>query len=129
MTSTSKWDKNIDALRDFVDKHGSALVPTAHKHEFDSRTVSLGAWVSYLRIKYRGGLISPDKISQLESFPGWSWGPCKPGPLGNPDRDSKMIEMRTNGSSLQTIGDEYGLSRQRVHQILNRLGYTEKVNA
>ena len=129
MTATNKWDRNISALRDFVEKNGNALVPTAYKHNIGDQTISLGAWVSYLRIKYRAGLVSPERVSQLETFPGWTWGPCKPGPTGNPERDKKMLEMRTGGRSLQAIGDEYGLSRQRVHQILNRLGHKEKQNA
>jgi hypothetical protein len=90
---------------------------------------SIGSWVTYVRVKYRAGTLSPERISQLESFTGWTWGPCKPGPSGNPDRDNAMVQARQVGRSLQNIGDEYGLSRQRVHQILNRMGYKEPSNA
>lgn len=34
------------------------------------------------------------------------------------DRTARMIEMREQGASLQRIGDEFGLTRQRVHQLL-----------
>lgn len=123
----SRWDKNIQALSTYVSEHGTALVPTSYKCSVDGETVSLGSWVTYVRIKYRAGTLSPERIAQLEKFAGWAWGPCKPGPSGNPDRDNAMLVARQNGRSLQSIGDEYGLSRQRVHQIINRLGKT--VNA
>lgn len=125
----SRWDKNIHALSTYVSEHGTALVPTSYKCSVNGETVSLGSWVTYVRIKYRAGTLSPERIAQLESFAGWAWGPCKPGPSGNPDRDKAMVQARQAGRSLQSIGDEYGLSRQRVHQILNRMGYKETASA
>lgn len=125
----SKWNKNITALRQYVEKNGNALVPTACKWELDGETVSLGSWVTYVRIKHRAGTLSPERSAELSAFAGWEWGPCKPGPMGNPERDKTMLALRHAGRSLQSIGDEYGLSRQRVHQILNRLGYKEVANA
>lgn len=125
----SKWNKNIQALSTYVAENGTALVPTSYKCSADGETISLGSWVTYVRIKYRAGTLAIERTAQLESFPGWTWGPCKPGPTGNPDRDSAMVQARQVGRSLQSIGDEYGLSRQRVHQILNRMGYKEIVNA
>ena len=116
--SMSKWKKNITALRQYVEKNGNALVPTACKWEIDGETVSLGSWVTYVRIKHRTGSLSVDRSVELSSFPGWEWGPCKPGPTGNPERDNTMMSLRHSGRSLQSIGDEYGLSRQRVHQIV-----------
>ena len=125
----SKWNKNIQALSTYVAENGTALVPTSYKCLADGESLSLGSWVTYVRVKYRAGTLSPERISQLESFTGWTWGPCKPGPAGNPDRDNAMVHARQVGRSLQNIGDEYGLSRQRVHQILNRMGYKEPSNA
>jgi len=124
----SKWNKNIQALSTYVAENGTALVPTSYKCLADGESLSLGSWVTYVRVKYRAGTLSPERISQLESFTGWTWGPCKPGPSGNPDRDNAMVQARQVGRSLQNIGDEYGLSRQRVHQILNRMGYKEPSN-
>lgn len=125
----SKWNKNITALRQYVEKNGNALVPTACKWETGEESISLGSWVTYVRIKHRAGTLSAERSAELSGFPGWEWGPCKPGPTGNPQRDNTMMSLRHSGRSLQSIGDEYGLSRQRVHQILNRLGYKEVVNA
>ena len=65
--------------------------------------------------------------AQLETFPSWTWGPCKPGPLGDAERDGAMLLAREQGRSLQSIADEYGLSRQRVHQILERIGKKQLV--
>lgn len=38
------------------------------------------------------------------------------------ERDRQMAAMRQQGATLQAIGDEYGLSRERVRQRLQRLG-------
>jgi Mor family transcriptional regulator len=125
----NRWDKNIQALSAYVAENGTALVPTSYKCLVDGETVSLGSWVTYVRIKYRAGTLQMERMAQMENFPGWTWGPCKPGPMGNPDRDKQMVAMRQAGKSLQSIGDEYGLSRQRVHQILNRMGHRETASA
>lgn len=125
----SRWDRNIQALSNYVAEHGTALVPTSYKCSVDGETISLGSWVTYMRIKYRAGTLTMERMAQLDNFPGWEWGPCKPGPVGNPDRDKQMVAMRQAGKSLQSIGDEYGLSRQRVHQILNRMGHQETASA
>lgn len=41
------------------------------------------------------------------------------------DRDSDICELRLAGVSLNAIGKQFGLSRQRVHQILKKLGKKE----
>lgn len=40
----------------------------------------------------------------------------------NDYRYSEMLAMHDNGETLQQIGDYFGVSRQRVHQILGTLG-------
>lgn len=35
-------------------------------------------------------------------------------------RDSKIREMRKEGYTLQVIGDTFGISRQRVQQVLDK---------
>jgi hypothetical protein len=49
--------------------------------------------------------------------------------LRTPEEIKEMIRMRKAGMSYAAIGHEYGLSRQRIHQILSRthLGYKESV--
>lgn len=119
-TSEEKWTRNIKALKMFVDEHGHARVPSATRMMVDGVPISIGSWISYLRVKNKMGTLKLEKKEFLERFPSWSWGPCKPGPLGDAARDRDMFNARTSGRSLQSIADEYGLSRQRVHQILER---------
>jgi hypothetical protein len=129
MRTSDKWARNIKALEIFVDTHGHARVPAITRVSVDGSDISLGSWVSYLRVKYRAGSLSSEKQAQLEGFAGWSWGPCKPGPLGDAQRDEAMLNARKSGRSLQSIADEYGLSRQRVHQILRRVHSPQLLNA
>lgn len=46
------------------------------------------------------------------------------GRVTNPARDRAMAGMRDNGATLQEIGDIFGLTRERVRQILNCIGYS-----
>ena len=126
MKTSDKWVRNIKALEQFVSENGHARVPAAAKVEVEGNRIALGSWVSYLRVKHKSGTLAVEKRAQLESFPSWTWGPCKPGPLGDAARDQAMLQAREQGRSLQSIADEYGLSRQRVHQILERITKKEK---
>ena len=38
------------------------------------------------------------------------------------NRDNKIIQFRKFGMTFQNIGDRFGLSRQRVHQIYSKIG-------
>jgi hypothetical protein len=126
MKTSEKWARNIRALEIYVGEHGHARVPAAARVVVNEVPVALGSWVSYLRVKNKMGTLAPEKKEILESFPSWAWGPCKPGPLGDAQRDEAMRQARETGRSLQSIADEYGLSRQRVHQILERINKKEK---
>jgi len=46
------------------------------------------------------------------------------GRVTSPARDRAMAGMRDNGATLQEIGDIFGLTRERVRQILNCIGYS-----
>jgi Mor family transcriptional regulator len=116
----SKWERNIDALRRFVAENGHAKVPSTYTVNVDSEQIGLGTWVAYMRTKYRKNALSSEKVSQLESLQGWVWNPGKPGPAGNPKRDEEIIKARLAGEHLQQIADKFNLSRQRVHQIIER---------
>lgn len=41
-------------------------------------------------------------------------------------RDAKFVELRNNGFSNADIAKKYGISRERVRQILNKLNYAGK---
>ena len=114
----TRWDKRIDALDAFVDREGHALVPANYVESSNGTDVSLGSWVSYLRTRYKKGALTSDRIATLESYPGWEWGPLRPGPKPNEIRDEQIRRMRADNKSLQEIGTEFGLSRQRIHQIV-----------
>jgi len=116
----SKWERNIDALRRFVAENGHAKVPSTYTVNVGSEQIGLGTWVAYMRTKYRKNALSSEKVSQLESLQGWVWNPGKPGPAGNPKRDEEIIKARLAGEHLQQIADKFNLSRQRVHQIIER---------
>ncbi len=120
MDNKSKWERNIDALRRFVAENGHAKVPSTYTVNVDSEQIGLGTWVAYMRTKYRKNALSSEKVSQLESLQGWVWNPGKPGPAGNPKRDEEIIKARLAGEHLQQIADKFNLSRQRVHQIIER---------
>ena len=116
----SKWSRNIDALNEYVSMNGHSKVPSMFVIKHKGSTIGLGTWVAYIRTKYRNGTLKQDKIQMLESIPGWVWNPGKPGPAGNPERDKEIIKQRESGAHLQFIADKYNLSRQRVHQIIER---------
>lgn len=120
MNNKSKWERNIDALRRFVAENGHAKVPSTYTVNVGSEQIGLGTWVAYMRTKYRKNALSSEKVSQLESLQGWVWNPGKPGPAGNPKRDEEIIKARLAGEHLQQIADKFNLSRQRVHQIIER---------
>lgn len=129
MRTSDKWSRNIKALEIYVSNNGHALVPASTKVEVDGIVVSLGAWISYLRMKNKAGTVQPARRAQLEAFPQWTWGPCRPGPTGDIIRDNVILMARTSGRSLQSIADEHNLSRQRVHQILRRINKPSLANA
>lgn len=93
-------------------------MPAKHVESIDGEDFGLGAWVSYVRTRYRNQSLRSDRVATLEAYSGWQWGPLRPGPKPDETRDSEIRKMRNNGKSLQEIGDAFGLSRQRIHQIV-----------
>ena len=117
-----RWERNFSALAQFVAREGNALVPAAHVELYEGRNTPIGAWVGYMRQRNRAGMLPTERKQKLESLTGWQWGPLRPGPASNTDRDNKILEMRSQGVSLQVIAQSVGVSRQRVHQIARRNG-------
>lgn len=119
MTNTERWSRYLTALRNYTTRTGNARVPASHIETLDDGTsVTLGAWVGYVRQRYRAGLLSVERATQLADIPGWEWGPLRPGPMADHQRNAEIMTLRSQGVSLQKIGDQFGLSRQRVHQIV-----------
>ncbi len=118
----NKWDTRMAALVAFASREGHARVPASHVEPSmnGSIDINLGSWVSYLRTRHRKGLLDHNRASELEGLPGWEWGPLRPGPKADADRDAEIRNLRENdGLSLREIGEKYDLSRQRIHQIIS----------
>lgn len=122
MTNTERWNQYLAALNTYLARTGNARVPASHTEvQEDGTAINLGAWVGYVRQRQRAGLLSPERVEALNAVPGWEWGPLRPGPAADVVRNSQIMALRSQGVSLQRIGDEFGLSRQRVHQIVRLL--------
>lgn len=126
-TSIQRNTKALAALDSFIAREGHASVPSMHVEN----GYHLGHWVTYIRarkrmIGVRDGevvmphLIEPELIALLDSKPGWVWGPLAPGPYGLPDRNALIVSRHQAGATLAAIGEEFGISRQRAHQIIHR---------
>lgn len=110
----SEWDLRIEALEAFAQREGHPLVPANHIE----RGIRLGSWVSYLRTRHKSGLLSASRIAELEAIDGWEWGPLKPGPKSDASRNAEIKKMRDSGMTLASIGEKFGVTRQRIDQIL-----------
>jgi superfamily II DNA or RNA helicase len=64
-----KWEEGLSRLREYVERHGDALVPTSYK----VNGYPLGKWVSHQRFFYSRGTLEADRAKRLEGFPGWAW--------------------------------------------------------
>ena len=115
----SRWDTYINALTQYVNRENTARVPSFHIEQTDGGAVNLGAWVSYVRARYRAGLLPTQRVDQLNMLVGWYWESTRPGPRTDEARNLEIKSLRAKGVSLQKIGDVYGISRQRVHQIVS----------
>ena len=122
MNHNTRWQKHYNALIKYNDRYGDALVPSGHVEFLDSgEEVNLGNWVSYMRTRYRQNALNNDRISLLNDIPTWDWGPVRPGPKSRNmvvARNKEIKAKHLNGKSLSLIAREYGLSRQRIHQIV-----------
>lgn len=125
MTNDERWSRYLTSLRLYVAEHSHARVPASYVQHQENGTINLGSWVAYVRQRYRAGLLSVARAAELADVPGWEWGPLQPGPAADHERNDAILTLRSQGVSLQKIGDQFGLTRQRVHQIV---GSTETVS-
>jgi hypothetical protein len=119
-TFDTRWDRNYAALEQYVNREGNARVTGTHQEDFHGTIVPLGTWVAAQRRRHRSGQLPAGRAGRLEAFAGWEWGPLSPGPGARSERNAEIVALREAGLSLAQIGEQYGLSRQRVHQILAR---------
>ncbi|CAM3378010.1 DEAD/DEAH box helicase [Mycobacterium colombiense] len=67
--NTDRWEKGFTQLRQYVDRHGDACVPSDKK----VKGFNLGRWVVTQRRFYSNGRLDADRQRRLEELPGWSW--------------------------------------------------------
>jgi len=123
-TRTQRWEEHLDALRQFTNRTGTSLVPTSHVEVVNGKSIALGAWVAYNRQRHRAGTLPADRVATLSSFSGWKWDKQQPGRRYDKSRDSQIVNKYRAGSSAKFLAGEFGLSRQRIHQIIRRAGET-----
>lgn len=127
MNNTDRFILYVTALVQYAAKHGAPDVPALHIEIVDGKEVRLGAWVGYVRQRQRNGKLAADRVNALNQIPGWQWGPLKPGPRTNNQRNSEIMSRRAAGESLQRIATDFGLSRQRIHQIVGNVKERQNV--
>ena len=118
MNHDQRFLLHVRALNQFRLREGHCVVPAIHVELLDGKELSVGNWVNYTRQWLRKGELPPERVRSLEMFPGWEWGPLRPGPRRKETRDKDIRQARLRGQSLSQIADTFGLSRQRVHQIV-----------
>lgn len=123
MTTTreQRWQEHFNALSQYFSRTGKATVPTTHVETYDGRKIALGAWVAYNRQRQRAGTLPIERVRALESFTGWKWEKQQPGRRYDKSRDTSIIDSYKNGRSARDLAREFGLSRQRVHQIVRKV--------
>ena len=120
MDNVTRFNLTLTAINQFAAREGHCNIPAAHVEYMGPDALPLGSWVGYLRQRRRKGQLSAERVQKLESIPGWQWGPLRPGPQTNSDRNLKILDLHRGGKSLRFIADEFELSRQRVHQIVKK---------
>lgn len=126
-TRTERWQEHLAALTQYTTRTGTALVPSNHVEVYNGRNIALGAWVAYNRQRYRLGTLSADRSATLGALAGWKWEKQHPGRRYDKARDARILERYKSGVPAKSLAEEFGLSRQRVHQIVRRS--TEQVQA
>lgn len=121
-TYQTRFEQHVEALRQYVAEHGTCEVPHSYVHQKGGgASIALGRWVAYVRGRFRSGRVPQDRAATLQAIPGWTWEARKPGPPAKTDRNAEIRRLRDSGISLETIAMNYGLSKQRIHQICGPL--------
>lgn len=121
------WNIYIRALRQYVDRTGSANPPRAHLETVEGvGEVNLGSWCSYVRRRNAMGRLPESRREELDTIDGWSWSIA---PQRNIQRENEIVHLRQEKKmTLREIAGQYGISRQRVHAVLRKVGATGRVS-
>ena len=120
MDNNTRFITYTQALTQYIEREGHSQIPAAHTEKIQENHISLGAWVGYIRQRYRKNQLSEDRVKKIQEISNWQWGPFKPGPATDINRNLEIHQMRAAGKSLREIADVFDLSRQRVHQIIRK---------
>lgn len=118
ITRDERWQEHFNALSQYTTRTGNSLVPTTHVEIYNGKNIALGAWVAYNRQRQRAGTLPQARVEMLSSLAGWKWEKQQPGRRYDKSRDSVILERYKSGTSARDLAQEFGLSRQRVHQIV-----------
>lgn len=121
MDNTTRFNTYVGALKQFAEREGHTKIPAAHIEKFEESEITLGAWAGYTRQRYRKNQLPEERAHELSFIKEWVWGPLRPGPATDVNRNKTIIELRAEGKSLRHIADIFDLSRQRVHQIVRAI--------
>ncbi|KAJ3371228.1 hypothetical protein GGF31_003405 [Allomyces arbusculus] len=131
------WDCKCQLLREFMTVHGRA--PSQIAKTKDEKV--LGKWVSKHRSDYPIGKLSQDRVTQLESIPGWTWDPVQESYDKNlaavrdfmtvhgraPSTHSKTKDEKVLGKWASTRRGDYSkgkLAQERVAQLESIPGWS-----
>ena len=64
------WEDGLAAVRAYAAGNGHARVPRRYVSPNGHRT---GEWVSSRRRDFAAGNLTPERIADLETLPGWVW--------------------------------------------------------
>ena len=118
MNHKDTFIKNVRALNQFRLREGHCKVPATHIEMYEFDPVRLGNWVNYTRGRHRKNELPSERVCALEMTPKWEWGPLRRGPHRKLERDAEILTARRGGQTMPQIARRYGLSRQRIHQIV-----------
>jgi len=113
-----RWGEHFSALQQYTSRVGTSMTPTTHVELFGGKMIAIGAWVAYNRQRQRAGTLSREREQALSALAGWKWDRQQPGRRYDKGRDVVILERYSQGVSAKKLADEFGLSRQRVHQIV-----------
>lgn len=120
MNRNEMFYTRIHLLSAYARENGHCDIPLSfHTRDHAGERIALGRWASYIKGRYRAGLLTVEQARGFEAIPGWDWDARLPGARKKVALHTRVHELRAKRHSLQQIADQVNLSRQRVHQILN----------
>lgn len=104
----------VEAFVKFKQENGSGYVPVSATIQHNGTTLKIGTWAANVRYRAKQGTLNPQNKATLDGL-GFQWEATS---RGNAQRIADMKADREAGLSLDKVGKKYGITRQRVHQIL-----------